>query len=470
MRDELALLLLEGLGLLEGALLHRRLLVGAHARDVLVELLRRGRRVHAPDPQATAGLVDEVDGLVGQEPVRDVAVGQVRRGDERLVGDLDRVELLVDLAQALEDLDGHRDRGLLDLHGLEAALEGGVLLDVLAVLVDGRGADGLELAAREHRLQDRRGVDRALGGARADQGVDLVDEQDDVAARADLLQDLLQSLLEVAAVAAAGDERAEVEGVELLVGQGDRHLVGDDLLGEALDDGGLADAGLADQDRVVLRAPRQDLHHALDFLLATDQRVELALAGELGEVASELVEDGRAARRPRRRSCWLPAWLGAPDSLPAWPDIIWITWVRTRAMSAPRSIRTWAATPSPSRTRPEQHVLGADVGVPELEGLAQGELQDLLGARREGGRPGRGVGVGPDGLFDLLAHDVEGHAQGVEGLGGHPFALADQSEQDVLGADEGVVEVACLLLGEHEYSPGTVSKSFEQWSSFVRLQ
>ena len=110
------------------------------AHDVLVDLLRGGRGVHAPDAQAAAGLVDEVDGLVGQEAVRDVAVGHVRRGDERLVGDLDGVELLVDLAQALQDLDGHGDRGLLDLHRLEAALEGGVLFDVLAVLVDGRGA------------------------------------------------------------------------------------------------------------------------------------------------------------------------------------------------------------------------------------------------------------------------------------------------------------------------------------------
>jgi len=41
--------------------------------------------------------------------------------------------------------------------------------------------------------------------------VQLVDEQDDVAAGADLLQHLLQALLEVTAVAAAGDERAEVE-------------------------------------------------------------------------------------------------------------------------------------------------------------------------------------------------------------------------------------------------------------------
>ena len=107
-------------------------------------------------------------------------------------------------------------RRLVDLDRLEAALEGGVLLEVLAVLVERGGADGLQLAAGEHRLEDRRGVDGALGGAGTDERVDLVDEQDDVAAGADLLEHLLEALLEVAAVAGAGDEGAEVERVELL--------------------------------------------------------------------------------------------------------------------------------------------------------------------------------------------------------------------------------------------------------------
>jgi hypothetical protein len=43
----------------------------------------------------------------------------------------------------------------------------------------------------------------------------------------------------------------------------------------------------------------------------------------------------------------------------------------------------------------EQHVLGADVGVAELQGLAQGELEDLLGARGKGRRTGEGLVLAP---------------------------------------------------------------------------
>ena len=85
------------------------------------------------------------------------------------------------LPQAAQDRDRVLDRRLVDHHRLEAALERRVLLDVLAVLVERGRADAVQLAAREHRLEHVAGVHRALGRAGADDGVQLVDEQDDPA-------------------------------------------------------------------------------------------------------------------------------------------------------------------------------------------------------------------------------------------------------------------------------------------------
>ena len=72
-------------------------------------------------------------------------------------------------------------RRLAHQHLLEAALERGVLLDALAVLVERGGADQAQLAAGQHRLDHVAGVHRALGVARADDRVQLVDERDDLA-------------------------------------------------------------------------------------------------------------------------------------------------------------------------------------------------------------------------------------------------------------------------------------------------
>ena len=125
----------------------------------LVELDRHRVDLH---PEPRRGLVDEVDRLVRQEPVGDVAVAERRRRDERGVRDPDAVMDLVPLAQPAQDRDRLLDRRLVDEDRLEAPLERRVLLDVLAVLVERRRADRVELAAGEHRLQQVRGVHRAL--------------------------------------------------------------------------------------------------------------------------------------------------------------------------------------------------------------------------------------------------------------------------------------------------------------------
>ena len=142
----------------------------------LVELLGLGVDRHA---HAAGRLVDEVDRLVGQEAVGDVAVGEGGGGDDGGVGDAHAVVRLVALLQAAQDRDGVLHRRLADEHRLEAAGEGGVLLDVLAVFIEGGGADAVQLAARQGGLQQVGGVHRPVGLAGPDQGVHLVDEQDD---------------------------------------------------------------------------------------------------------------------------------------------------------------------------------------------------------------------------------------------------------------------------------------------------
>lgn len=46
-------------------------------------------------------------------------------------------------------------------------------------------------------------------------------------------------------------------------------------------------------------------------------------------------------------------------------------------------------------------------------------------------------------------------------LGGQGLVFVEQPQQDVLGADEIVVEDARLLLGEDQDAPGSVSETFE---------
>ena len=290
-RRQLLLERVEALRRLLVGLLGQRRLLDLELADAPLDDVDLERHRVDLDAQPRRGLVDEVDGLVGELARRDVAVRQHRGRDQRGVLDAHTVVDLVALLEPAQDGDGVLHRRLAHVDLLEAPLERGVLLDVLAVLVERGGADHAQLAAGQHRLDHVAGVDRALGAAGADDRVQLVDERDDLAvAVGDLLEDGLQPVLELAAVLRAGDHRADVERDEALVAQALGHVALDDAPGQALGDGGLADAGLADEHRVVLRAAREHLDDAADLLVAADDRVELALAGVLGEVAPVLLE------------------------------------------------------------------------------------------------------------------------------------------------------------------------------------
>ena len=169
------------------------------------------------------------------------------------------------------------------------------------VLGGSRRADAANLAARQRRLEDVRGVERTFGGPGADERVQLVDEHDDVRVLGQLLHDRLEALFELTAVLRPGNNQRDVERQDALVGEEVRHVAVDDLLRQALDDGRLADAGLADEHGVVLRAAAEHLLHALDLDVAADERIELVLHRRVGEVAAELGEERRFLDAGERR-------------------------------------------------------------------------------------------------------------------------------------------------------------------------
>ncbi len=120
--------------------------------------------------------------------------------------------------------------------------------------------------------------------------MDLVDEQDRVRLLLQLGNHGFQALLEVAAILGARDQRAEVQRIDHRVLEHGRHAAFDDAPGQAFGNRGLADAGFADEQRVVLATSTQDLDRAFDLVLATDQRIDLADAGLLVEIDRELAK------------------------------------------------------------------------------------------------------------------------------------------------------------------------------------
>ena len=161
------------------------------------------------------------------------------------------------LAQSTQDGDGVFHAGFAHENNLEAALQRSVFLDVLAVFVERGCANGSKFAARQLRLQHVGGVNRAFRGSGSDQRVQFIDEQNDLPlGLLDLFQHGLEAIFKLAAILRAREHGSQVERHDTLVLQLLRHVTGNDALRQALDDGRLAHAGLADEDGVVLGAAR----------------------------------------------------------------------------------------------------------------------------------------------------------------------------------------------------------------------
>ena len=357
---------------------------------------------------------------------------------------------LVALAQAAQDADRVLDGRLIDQHRLEAALERGVLLDVLPVLAQRGGADGVQLAARQHRLEHVRGVERAFGRAGADHGVQLVDEQHDRAlGLRDLGQHRLEPILELAAILRAGDQRPHVEADDALVLEALGHVAADDALRQPLDDGGLADAGLADQHRVVLGPARQHLDDAADLLVAADDRIELVLARQRGQVAAVALE-----RLVLALGVLVGDPLAATDRHQRLEHAVVGDAVTRERLGAGRS--------AGFADQRQQQMLGADELVLEAGQLAFGLLQDAAETRREAG-VGRAVGLGQ--LVQQLLRVGADHArvdlQLAQDVGHDAARLRDQRRQEVLRIDLRMVGLFGRALGRGDRLLGLLGETVD---------
>ena len=147
------------------------LLFAANNFDIFLDFLHVGRTRHGVDAGAGAGFVHDIDCFVRQKSSRDIALRKFHRDLERLVRQLRFVMCFVFRSQPFQNLNGLFNGWCFHLHRLEAPLQRRVFFDVLAVLVQGRCTDTLQLAAAQRRFDDIARIHRALGRARADNGV-----------------------------------------------------------------------------------------------------------------------------------------------------------------------------------------------------------------------------------------------------------------------------------------------------------
>src|SRR5690606_28118927 len=185
----------------------------------------------------------------------------------------------------------------------------------------------------------------------------------------------------------------------------------------------------------------EDLDDPLDLALASEDRIELPLARELREIATELVEAGRIR-------------LLFPFGL----LLLGMT-----AQELERLVAYFLAIDAhvgehlggnalSFADQSEQEMLGPDIVVAELARFIDGELQHSLGVRSE-----RDLADGerPAGLRHHALHGMADRVEIESQIGqdgrGDPLSFAEESEEQMLRPDGIVLETARLLARKEDH-------------------
>ena len=108
--------------------------------------------------------------------------------------------LLVAVLKSVNNRNGVVIVWLADVDRLETPLKCSVLLDMFTVLFCRSCTDDLDFSTRQRRLKDGCGVDGALCGTGANDGVNLINEEDVILGFLQLSNNLLHAVLELTAI------------------------------------------------------------------------------------------------------------------------------------------------------------------------------------------------------------------------------------------------------------------------------
>ena len=250
--------------------------------------------------QPSPCLIDQVNGLVGQVSVGNMASAARNCKFQRIIVIGYSMKLLIALLEHLHNLQRLVDARLLDGHLLETAHQAAVAHDVAVIFLIGGRPDEAHSPTLQIGFQQVAGIHRAFARLPGPHDVVyLVDVEDGSFLGCDAFHHRLEPFLKITTELCAGNQRAQVQLVDLNITQGLGNVSVLDALCQSIDDAGLAHARFTDVQRVVLILATQNLNSAVQFHFTPDE----------GVVVCQMVIDAEHIVTPAARYSIVANWL-----------------------------------------------------------------------------------------------------------------------------------------------------------------
>ena len=143
----------------------------------------------------------------------------------------------------------------------------------------------MQLASGKHGLEHIARIHTALRLARANDGMQLINEQNNLSfAVLHILQHRFQTLLKFTPVFGTGNQRTHIQGKYLLILQSLRDIPPDYPLRQAFHHSCFTDAGFTDEHGVILRLSGQNTDDVAYLRISADHRIQLLVSGLLHQI------------------------------------------------------------------------------------------------------------------------------------------------------------------------------------------
>ena len=187
--------------------------------DLFLDILDIWRTCHRIDARTCSGFIHDVNRLVGKKSPREIAVGKLNRGFQCFIRQARLVMCLIFRSQAFENLHRLFHGWCFHLHRLKAPFQSRILLDVLPVFIQSCCTDTLKFASAECRLNDIGRIHCALGRSRANDSMQLIDEEDHILRATNFVHHRLDALLELSTILRPSYHESQIQSNDSLIAQ-----------------------------------------------------------------------------------------------------------------------------------------------------------------------------------------------------------------------------------------------------------
>ena len=170
---------------------------------------------------------------------------------------------------------------------LETTLQGSILFNVLAVLIQSSSTNAAQLTTSHHWLQQIAGIHSTVGSTSTYHSVYLINKQQNLSIRFYyLVENGFQSFLKLTPILGTSHQSTHIQGEQGLVLQGLRHIASHNSPSQSLYNSGFTNTWLTNQHRVVLGTAGQNLNGSSNFIITANNWIQLALTSHLGQITA----------------------------------------------------------------------------------------------------------------------------------------------------------------------------------------